>query len=307
MVLEVDIRVKDNQLRFLVGDKVSGEVYLTLPHEVPINAIGLSFHCVGEVKWIEHPSSPYYLNGHVYYDDYNYYEEGLYLAESDVKVEQHAAYKKAVIPFSFVIPKDKNLPSTMLSNHGFIQYTIRTSIKLAKDDVKKYVKEIIVEAPFEDNLMITVGGTVEKSVLLHGGKVSLHASIDRKGYAPGETISVHVSVNNGTTARLIPRVSLHQVQIYMCGHRHKTIESVMSQEPITGAEIEPHNQSEERLKVAIPTNEALSIKSSVITVKYFVHVTLDIPHSFDLHVNLPVVLTAKAVIDKQQPLKPIKK
>jgi len=66
---------------------------------------------------------------------------------------------------------------------------------------------------------------------------------------------------------------------------------------VLGAEIAPHSQVEEVLSVTIPTDESLSIKSSVITVKYFVHVTLDIPHSFDLHINLPVVLTSQKVLD----------
>ena len=83
----------------------------------------------------------------------------------------------------------------------------------------------------------------------------------------------------------------------MCGSQHKTIETIMSEDPVVGEEIEPHTQVEELLEVKIPGDESLTIKSSVITVKYFVHVTLAIPHSFDLHVNLPVVLTARKVID----------
>jgi hypothetical protein len=62
---------------------------------------------------------------------------------------------------------------------------------------------------------------VEKTVLLHAGKVSMHATIGRKGFAPGESITVHVSVDNKSGAKLVPRISLHQVQIYMCGARHK--------------------------------------------------------------------------------------
>ena len=144
---------------------------------------------------------------------------------------------------------------------------------------------------------ITVGGTAEKTVLLHNGKVLMHASIGRKGFAPGESINVHLAVNNKTNAKLMPRVSLHQIQIYMCGARHKTIETTMSNEPICGTEIAPHTEVNELLTVPIPVDESLTIKSSVITVKYFVHVTLDIPHSFDLHINLPVVLTSKKLID----------
>src|SRR5699024_8598323 len=113
-------------------------------------------------------------------------------------------------------------------------------------------------------------------------------SICRKGFAPGQTISVHVAVDNKTSAKVTPRILLHQVQIFMCDSRHKTIETTMPDEPIVGKEIEPHSYTEEMIDVKIPSDESLTIKSTVITVKYYVHVTLDIPHSFDLHINLPV-------------------
>ena len=103
----------------------------------------------------------------------------------------------------------------------------------------------------------------------------MHASLGRKGFAPGEIITVHVAVDNKTGTKVIPRVSLHQVQIFMCGARHKTIETTMSEEPIVGKEVQAHTNVEELLDVKIPSDESLTIKSSVITVKYFVHVTLD--------------------------------
>lgn len=124
----------------------------------------------------------------------------------------------------------------------------------------------------------------------------MHASIGQKGFAPGETIAVHVWVDNKTSAKLVPRVSLHQTQIYMCGARHKTIETTLSNDPILGSEIQSHAEAVEVLHVKVPSDESLTIKSSVITVKYFIHVTLDIPHSFDLHINLPVVITSARVL-----------
>ena len=131
-----------------------------------------------------------------------------------------------------------------------------------------------------------------KTVLLHGGKVSMHASIGRKGFAPGETITVHVAVDNKTSTRVTPRILLHQVQVCMCDSRHKTVEYTMPVQPIVGKQVEPHTEVEELLDLKISSGESLTIRSSVIIVKYFVEVTLDIPHSFDLHVNLPVVLTS---------------
>lgn len=288
------INIADNKHRFVVGQTLTGTVDLTVPEDVPLSAVQLSFHCMGEVKWIEYPGTPYYLNGFVYYDKYSYLDKEVPV-ETELKLIPKD--KPTSIPFSFVIPKEKGLPSTMISTHGFIQYFVKVAVRVG-EEVKKFVKEVIIESPIEENLMITVGSTAEKNVLLHAGKVNMHASIGRKGFAPGENISVHVHVDNASNAAVKPRISLHQVQIYMCGSRHKTIETTLSDDPVTGTEVGAHAKADEVLHVKVPADESLTIKSSVITVKYFVHVTLDIPHSVDLHINLPVVLTSSAVLEE---------
>ena len=120
----------------------------------------------------------------------------------------------------------------------------------------------------------------------------MHASLDRKGFARGETIRVHVSVDNASKAAVTPKVSLRQVQIFMSDKRHKTVNNVVSgKDPIQGKEVAANSKLDQTIGVPIGECETLSTKSSLITVKYFVDVTLDIPQSFDLHIELPVVLT----------------
>jgi len=126
----------------------------------------------------------------------------------------------------------------------------------------------------------------------------MHASIGRKGFAPGEHIAVHISVDNQTNARVKPQIELHQIQIYNCGARLKTIESVQNESPVSGTEVAPKSKAQEVLSLAIANDESLSIRSDLITVKYFVNVTLDIPAAFNLHINLPIVITAKRVLDQ---------
>lgn len=297
---DVDIAIADGRLRFTVGDTVAGVVHLTVPKDLANNSVMVSFHCCGEVKWIEYPGTPYYLNGHVYFDQIAFHDEAAKCLEKDIKEELTTDGKKLHIPFSFVIPDDKRLPSTMISNHGFIQYFVRVTIPLPgkESTPARFIKEIIVQSPITDNLLITVGGSAEKSVLLQGGQnVSMHASLGRKGFYPGETITVHVSVKNGTKSAVVtPRVTLHQVQIFMCGSRHKTIETTIG-EATLGTAVQPGGDVEELLSLVVPADESLTIKSSVISVKYFVHCTLDIPLSIDLHTNLSVIITSRDVIE----------
>ena len=47
----------------------------------------------------------------------------------------------------------------------------------------------------------------------------------------------------------------------------------------------------ETLHITIPEGVSLTIKSGIVNIKYFIHVTLDIPHAIDIHLNLPIILT----------------
>lgn len=52
--------------------------------------------------------------------------------------------------------------------------------------------------------------------------------------------------------------------------------------------------------IPIPKDIPLTIKSELISVKYLIHVTLDIPHATDVHVNLPIAVTTQSVLESNQ-------
>lgn len=82
----------------------------------------------------------------------------------------------------------------------------------------------------------------------------------------------------------------------MTGERHKTVENSLT-EAVEGDEVAEHTIVEDGfIVVQIPVNIPLSIKSDLITLKYFVHVTLDIPMATDIHINLPVIVTSRAAL-----------
>lgn len=104
-------------------------------------------------------------------------------------------------------------------------------------------------------------------------------------------------IDNNSSANVKPRVTFYQTQIYMTGERHKTVENSLT-EAVDGDEVPAHSLVEDgSILVKIPVNIPLSIKSDLITLKYFVHVTLDIPLATDIHVNLPVIVTSRAALE----------
>lgn len=79
---------------------------------------------------------------------------------------------------------------------------------------------------FLSSNQLTVSGSSEKDLGLFcigSGSVTIEATIDRKGYLPGETIQLKTFINNMTTLKVQPRATLYQTQIFMTGDRHRTL------------------------------------------------------------------------------------
>ena len=118
----------------------------------------------------------------------------------------------------------------------------------------------------------------------------------------GEIIELNCVIVNSSTVSVTPKATFYQTQILIFDNRHKTVQTTF--EPTIGTQVEAIGASELKVKNAqtllliIPQSIPLSIKSSILTVKYFVDVTLDIPHSFDLHINLPIIITTKSALLK---------
>lgn len=101
-----EIQIRNNQTLFYAGDTITGNAVVTLPKDVPLTNVFVSFHCLGEVKWVEYHGTPRYMDSVTFYDRQDYLEETLQLTD-DVKVESSGSdLKKAIIPFSFTIPKE---------------------------------------------------------------------------------------------------------------------------------------------------------------------------------------------------------
>lgn len=190
----------------------------------------------------------------------------------------------------------------MISTTGSIQYSVNVEQKVKAEDSSLTSNKTLAEEKFivqgplvNHDLLSSVAGSAEKYVLLHGGRVAVHAISARKGHAQGEPIIVHLKIDNDSSALVEPRLQLHQVQIFSCTktNRHKSVETRL--EPVvTGSQVAAHSLGvEEVLSLTVPTDENLTIKTPQISVKYFLEVELTIPHSPDLRLNLPVVITSK--------------
>jgi len=323
----IDIRFSDRQFCYAAGDTVSGIADVILTNETPLSALSLTFAGTSEIRWIEDVGEQCHTSSLVYFSKDDFLKQLIPFAENDVTIIDEEdicpdlAKRRLAIAFSFQIRTDQCLPSSMVSSFGFIKYQVRLTIKSnnENEEAKNYVREIFLETPLEHNrLMIAADGTLEKIVLLHVGHASMFASVDHKSFCPYEAASVFVKVDNHDNAHIIPRVNLQQVQITACDtyiwekvdlikqlliepltwdEYQKSVKVALSKKFVIGAEVATTlTKVKDLIGVILPIGELLSIKNDLITVKYFLCLALDIPHSSDLGINLPIVLTPTKVL-----------
>jgi len=82
MSYKVDIKIHDSHRDFYVGDYVVGRAEVTVPEADLLSDIQVSFHCLGEVKWLEYVDAAHFLQSHVYYDKFDYHEDTMKIFDS---------------------------------------------------------------------------------------------------------------------------------------------------------------------------------------------------------------------------------
>ncbi|XP_054157138.1 arrestin domain-containing protein 3-like [Oppia nitens] len=288
---KLDILLAGDTKRFSRADEVSGLLQITIKGPLMLSAVTIGLVCMAECRWVENPGTRYHREGHVYHNkrkllDYTYQIPGKY-ADNCLSPGDH------VIPFMFKLP-EKDIPSSFESTHGSVTYFVEAVIdEPAINEVHRIGYPIVVEAPIINNLNLSVGGSSEKDlsvINLASGHITLIANVTKKGFLSGELVEVHVTVDNKSSVDVTPRATLYQTQVYMCGERHKGLEVPLTN-PLVGTLVSAESSNDEIIYLRMPAEASLSIKSPIITIKYFIHVTLDIPHAIDLHVNLPIIVT----------------
>ncbi|XP_054157139.1 arrestin domain-containing protein 3-like [Oppia nitens] len=294
-ITNMNIVLTDGKDKYQSGDYITGKVELILKGNLLISVINIQLYCLADVKWTELPGLK--SDGHCFHVQRRYLEFNYQLP--DEFRDRYFDDGINEIPFMFRLP-DSGLPSTFKSPYGSINYFIEAYIgEPIIDESLRTKLAIAVESPFKDNLYLSVDGEAEKElgiVNLASGVIRMYAFIGHKGHVPGQTVELICQIDNKSTARVTPRATLYRTEIYMTGEKHKTVETILT-DPFQGTEVEPGETIDSVINIPIPDDLPMSLKCPNITIKYFIHCTLDIPHTIDLHLNLPIILTNNQMLD----------
>ncbi|XP_032873165.1 arrestin domain-containing protein 3-like isoform X1 [Amblyraja radiata] len=121
------------------------------------------------------------------------------------------------------------------------------------------------------------------------GPISLKAEVERMGYVAGESIKIFVEIENHSSRKVVPKAAIVKTIIFHAKTKKKTLSEVIIKtkgEPVLAGQKDSRNSMMLEIPELIPT----LMNCSIIQMDYSIQVTVDIPRSMGLTVDLPIVI-----------------
>ena len=217
-------------------------------------------------------------------------------------------------PYTFTIQK-RDLPSTFTSpgieGSGVVYYV--ESLILQEKDATEALARRFTYFPYigtvdigDEKLLKPFSKVVRKNVEVHcfsSDSVRLTLQLDRTGYCLGEKIRVNATVVNNSRhgVKLIGRLEKtvkHDVRKPLHHHRKVWDTEIVSE--LSSEDINPAATANHSLELNIPESQPVSLDKpiEILQVYYVLNVRVDIPHTIDIVLNVPI--TIGSMNSKQQ-------
>lgn len=272
---------------FSEGDTITGKVTLELEKETKIECLFVKGKGDVSVHWSEkHGDNTRNYSAH----------RRLFKEKHFLIAEEH---KDAILPsgvhvfnFRIKIPQG-NMPSSFRGSHGKVVYKLEAKLSRSWRMDRTDEQEIYFSSksfPSFDQFMFPQTGSTNKEVgIFSKGTVQMDATVDRRGYTPGDTVSIHANVRNSSSKDVTPKFSLIQDVVYRASGSTKYEKNVIQK--AVGDCVSPQTHNEVRSIFKIPPNAPLSILNcDILSVEYRIKAYLDISFASDPSVVFPLVV-----------------
>lgn len=272
---------------FSEGDTITGQVTLVLLKQTSVQSLVVKVKGDADVRWTRKNGD----HKRTYSAHRRYFKLKQFLIPADSK-ETPVPQGKHVYKFSFNIPP-RSMPSSFRGCHGKIVYKLEAALARSwrmDRTVDKEINFVSKAFPNLQSLMSRQVGTVNKEMgLFSKGHVQMDVSVDRRAYAPGETVLIVAQINNSSSSDVTPKLSLIKEVLYRADTSTRHDSNVIHK--VVENSIKPQTQKEVRCAVKIPPSQMQTIQNcEIISVEYYFKVYLDISFSFDPEVKLPLVI-----------------
>ncbi|XP_044225335.1 arrestin domain-containing protein 3-like [Thunnus albacares] len=272
---------------FSEGDTITGKVTLALLKETTVESFFVKAKGDAEVRWTQKSGD----RTHTYSSHRRYFK----LKQSFVPEGSN----DTVIPrgthvykFSIKLPT-VSMPTSFKGTYGKIVYKLEAKLSRSwrlDRSVEHKINFVSKSFPNLQSLMSRQVGSTEKEMgLFSNGRVKMDAIIDRRAYAPGETVVIVAKINNASSSSMTPKFSLTQNVVYRANSNTKHESNVIQK--LCDNCIKSKTQTEVRCAIKIPCNQVQTINNcEIISVEYYLKAYLDISFAFDPEVVFPLII-----------------
>ncbi|XP_061172330.1 arrestin domain-containing protein 3-like [Saccostrea echinata] len=288
----------ENKSVFYPGERVSGCVVLDLKKDVKLRSLRIFLRGVAKVHWTESRNTGTRLGAYTehYNAEVEYFFKRQVLFGGEVTDGRDHLLEAGHHDFNFTFDLPMSGISTSFEGkHGNIRYWVKAEIDKPWSFNHKTKKAFTVISPIDINrpeYMNFVESSVEKTLccwFCTSGPVSITARTDRRGYCPGESIQIFAEFSNHSSRTVTPHATLYQSQIFFAGNKSKLRRTKFC--TISGAPVYPGGVGVwESQEIEIPAVSPTIRNCCILKVKYFIEVSLHIPGSQNLALQLPIVI-----------------
>lgn len=297
-----EIVFNDNKTVYYPGQRVSGKVVVDLESDMKMRAVRVYMRGLAKVHWTESRSTTSRL-GTIYTEHYNAEIEYFFkrqelfgsMADSgEVRTYVWLPQGHHEFNFSFQLPSG-GISTSFEGKYGSVRYWLKAEIDKPWSFNHNTKRAFTVISPIDINRLeyqAPVENNAEKMLCcwcLTSGPVSINARTDRRGYCPGESIAITADFENYSSRPVIPHATLYQTQTFLAGGKQRARRYKFT--ILTGLQIQPGRRANwDAQLLKIPAVSPSILNCCLIKVDYTVRITLQIPGSYNLSLDLPIVI-----------------
>lgn len=283
---------------FSEGDTITGKITLVLFKATTVESLFVKAKGDADVRWTKKSGD----HTRTYSSHRRYFKLKQFLIPEDSQ-ETVVPRGTHVYNFVFNIPQG-NMPSSFKGTHGKIVYKLEAKLSRSwKMDrtVEKDIRFVSKSFPNLPALMSRQVGSKKKELgLFSSGYAIMDVIVDKKAYAPGETMVIVAKINNSSSTEMTPKFRLGQDVVYRANGSTKHEGNVIHK--LADQLIPSRTQKDIRCTVKIPGDLMPSIQNcESISVEYHLKVYLDISFAFDPEIIFPLVIIPKDLAPGPQP------
>ncbi|KAK5932682.1 hypothetical protein CgunFtcFv8_004366 [Champsocephalus gunnari] len=292
---------------FSSGDVMTGHISFDLTKETKISSITMTLTGKANVHWSTGGGKK--RRRRHYSAKLDFFDLKSVIVQQNSATGGAATFKAGthVYPFTCQVPQG-NFPSSFHGVYGHITYNLTVAVHrpwhMSKDFVTEcnFVNRINTNQP---ELHAPLSGSNSMTVCClwcTSGPIEMTASIEKKGFMPGETVKIICEFINGSSRTATPKVSLQQKQVFYThnkNHRRMHVKKLMS----SAGQLVSERISDRRtvIELTIPSSASLTISNcSIIDVEYLIEVSFSVRGSPDLDVLFPIIM-CDAPVDAHPP------